>query len=562
MQHVCWWCALMARRALRSAGLALLVVSFAGAAFAEEGGSEGDEGAQCRLHAELSVERQLRRLSLDLRGYAPEYEEHAAVEGKQVVPEAIIDELLDSDDFRIQMRRFHESLLWPNLDGVNLYFYRFGLVPTVLSPQTTVWSLSAGAARQAYRGGDRTHICQDKPQSELGWDAQGVPLSEAMGTDSQGPWVAEGWVELSPYWAPETTIRACAFDAQETPSYTQDGQSYPCGVRDASPGACGCGPNLRHCWHPNHDNSVVNAMREQLLLLVDDYTDGSRAYSGLITTKRTHYNGVLMHWRKYQASTLPFSRAFNDYTPDDGDFPAEAQWNDGKWYEVERKGAHSGILTLPAYTMRFPTNRARANRFRTVFTGQYFQSPDLADYENCDAGSDDLVKRCICRKCHQTLEPLAAYFGQVAKSGSALLSNFAQDYKNTTACKGGNAGPASGNFCNRFYERVPSEIDPDYILWRLRPLAYADSEHPYVQKNFDAGPRGIADWAIDSGLFARATVKNLFSFLYHREMRLDPTALPSEVALLEELSAEFAKHDNFKLLAKRLVMLPQYRRMP
>ena len=43
---------------------------------------------------------------------------------------------------------------------------------------------------------------------------------------------------------------------------------------------------------------------------------------------------------------------------------------------------------------------------------------------------------------------------------------------------------------------------------------------------------------------------------------LDPTAPTSEAALLEELSAEFEAHDDFKRLVKRLIMLPQYRRTP
>ena len=86
---------------------------------AEAAPGEGEAG-QCYLHAELTVERQLRRLSLDLRGHAPDYEEYAAVDGKSAVPEAQIDALMDSDAFRLQMRRFHESILWANPKGVYL----------------------------------------------------------------------------------------------------------------------------------------------------------------------------------------------------------------------------------------------------------------------------------------------------------------------------------------------------------------------------------------------------------------------------------------------------------
>ena len=58
-----------------------------------------------------------------------------------------------------------------------------------------------------------------------------------------------------------------------------------------------------------------------------------------------------------------------------------------------------------------------------------------------------------------------------------------------------------------------------------------------------------------------ATVSHLFAFLMKREINLSPHDPVSELELLSELSAEFAAHDNFKLLVKRIVQLPQYGRM-
>lgn len=68
--------------------------------------------------------------------------------------------------------------------------------------------------------------------------------------------------------------------------------------------------------------------------------------------------------------------------------------------------------------------------------------------------------------------------------------------------------------------------------------------------------------AIESGLLYRATVRNMFQFLMKRKMNLSPTGADSEAVLLDELSAEFASDDNLKQLVKRIVLLPQYRRMP
>jgi len=527
-----------------------------------------DDGPQCYLHADVTVERQLRRLSLDLRGYAPTYEEYALVDGKSEVPEEVIDAFIASDAFRLQSRRYHESILWTNPKGVSFSQGANSIGSTNFSPGNPVWRIRDNGTQRRYRGGDRTHICQDKPQSELGYDANGIPISEFMGTDADGDWYAEGWVEVSPYWAPDTTIKVCAFDAQAALTYTkmESGQpvEYTCADRFGSgQKSCGCGPNLRWCIRGNFQATIWEAMREQVLLLVDDHTDGSRKYSELLTTKRAHYNGTLMHYRKLLAPKVGIGRTYNDYMPEDGTFPVDddIDWTDTNWTEIERSGGHAGILTLPAYTLRFQTNRGRANRFRIAFAGQYFQPPDVGDYDGCEVDTDDLSSRCICRKCHETLEPLAAYFGQIVEAGSTVLTGFAESYQYAAECnKVG--GVSNSNFCRRLYAKVTSELDKDYKVWRLHALEYADDAHPAIKKNFDQGPAGIAKWAIDGGLFARATVTNLFQFLYHREMLLDPSHSLSEAPLLSELSAELQEHDDFKRIVKRLVSLPQYRRTP
>jgi hypothetical protein len=245
----------------------------------------------------------------------------------------------------------------------------------------------------------------------------------------------------------------------------------------------------------------------------------------------------------------------------DGVFPETINYWDKSWQEIERSGAHAGFLTLPAYTLRFQTNRGRANRLRIALTGQYFQPPDVADSDGCDPTSEDLSSRCVCRKCHEVLEPLAAYFGQVAEAGSAMLSSLTQEYATKSACNWA-AGLSNGSFCNRFYTQVVANFDPDYEPYRLRSLEWAGDKYPEVQENFETGPVGLANWAIDGGLFARAMVRNLFAFLFHREMNLDPSSATSELELLDELATEFAAHDNFAMLTKRLVTLPQYRRTP
>ena len=69
-------------------------------------------------HAEPT--RYLRALSLDLRGNVPTADEIAAVQDSGGVDEAMIDSWLNSPDFVTQAVRFHEKLLWNNVDNVNL----------------------------------------------------------------------------------------------------------------------------------------------------------------------------------------------------------------------------------------------------------------------------------------------------------------------------------------------------------------------------------------------------------------------------------------------------------
>ena len=90
----------------------------------------------------------------------------------------------------------------------------------------------------------------------------------------------------------------------------------------------------------------------------------------ILTTKRAHYNDHLLHYHKFLAPRVRTNVLVADHFPGDGVFPDidGIDWNNPTWRVIERKGVHAGLLTLPAYTMRYQTNRGRANRFRITFT--------------------------------------------------------------------------------------------------------------------------------------------------------------------------------------------------
>jgi hypothetical protein len=320
---------------------------------ADDGGA--DDGGQCRLHRELTPERLLRRLSMDLRGHVPAFDEYALVEGGSGVPEAVVDGFLESDGFRQAMRRYHELLLWPNPYGVNLVSTNFAL-STFRFANVDYYNIASGGKRRVFRGGDGSHLCQPVHQDTLGWNQDGSPVCEPKGNDNAGAFCQEGYVEVHPFWLanPSAKIRVCAFDAQTNATYDYKNQQLPCNQRLASNEVeCGCGPNLRSCLRYNIQREIWYAWREQFLLLIDDYTDGSRPYSEMLTTKRAYTNGRLEFHRKYSAAQTVYSRAYTQ--PGQGDPPLadDPDWHDVSWTEVTRGEPHSGILTLPAYSLRF-----------------------------------------------------------------------------------------------------------------------------------------------------------------------------------------------------------------
>jgi len=522
----------------------------------------------CRLHAAMPIERHLRKLSLVLRGHVPEYDEYVQVGDAGAIDEALIDSYLASDDFRLQMRRFHEQRLLTNPATSALRYNGMTLGTNkaeTAGSTTQVWNISAPARRKTYRGGDGTHICQDLPQNDasLGY-TNGKPNCKDIGPDASGKNVClEGWVQVAPYWDPANKIKMCAFDAQAAKTYTKNGGTHQCnGFAAASEQTCGCGTNLAYCMIPGNEVPIWDDMREQVLKLVDDHATGLKPYSELITTKASYSSGRLDFFKKNLAPALTYGKTYNAFHKGDAPLAANPDWNDTTWHAETREAPHSGVLTLPAYTLRFQTNRARANRFRIAFMGEYFVPPASPNLDNCTNDDKNLTKRCYCRDCHRVLEPLAAHFAVVAEAGSGLLTDFEKVVYTQADCNN-QIPPGIAAVCNRFYAQKTDPNDPTKMLdeWHLMPLQYAAADND-IEKNYDAGPEPLAKEIIADGTFARATVEYLFAFLVRREMNLDPTSADNEIALRDELATSFTADDNLPRLAKAIVMLDAFGRMP
>ena len=565
---------------LTTAAALLFVVT----ANAESEPQASSEELVCRRHSNLQPTRLLRRIALAALGRTPLIEEYhqvmEAIDDGASADEAVtplLDGWFDEPDYQQQMRRYHMDLLWTEVKN---------------QPLAEVQRIFEGGAIGMYReNGNYRGIaarevrCLDKHQSELQPGYKDGDTVTAW--EDKGSYIQEGYANIRPFWDPSSTVRVCAFDAQATPTFeVTDGPypgTYPChsyqwridldpetkGVQHTK--VCGCGPNLRSCWprSARHDarKEVTAAMKEQVLRLVDDYTRGQEPYTGLLTTKRVHLNGTLTHYYRHLA---PMKRGQADHM---NDIPLKdgVEWLDkDAWYTSERTGGHAGLFSLPAYLLRFQTNRGRANRFRIAFMGQHFIASQ-EETPGCDSESPDVEKKCYCNHCHQTLEPMSMYFASFREAGSSYFG-FLDPKITGDECL--ERFPPNGGICRSSYTSPIIEPDPSDPKKRirfqlLRPLRFSE-DHPNYIDNFNAGPGALlADHALQplSGknysYFAWATTRNLFKFLAGREMVLTPTDPDNDLALLDQLAEDFEANDfNFQQLVKAIVLSGTFRRMP
>lgn len=538
------------------------------------GGPAAAEENECPLHRPVPVTRLYFKLSVDLRGRVPTVEEYAAldeVDDDGDVPEALLDEMIASEEFAGRMREYHRSIYFPVIGGTNgaLRDNDMTLKEQTIGGGEVAWASISTARRKKYRGGDGSHVCQNKPQTEIQptYKPGDVPTCPPAGSDAAGEFCREGYTTIKPYWDPATSIRVCAFEAQDAKTYNVPSKGdFPCNTDVAQAQiTCGCGPSLDYCMKSTSDldNEIRAAWQEQFLLMVDEVIMGGERYEWLFTTKDVFTNGVLDHYYKHLAEASGTSRVYNAPSTSDYPLPDDPDWLDKSFRREKRTGIHSGILTLPAFTLRYQTNRGRANKVYQALMGKYFIPPDPKD-SMCETEGTDLTKRCVCRKCHETLEPLAAYFGAITEAGSALVNDLPAEHPTVTACKAIFPPASSTSWCNRFY--IETKVG-DESVWRQRALEFMDT-HPEVKEHYDAGPGALFAVAAaktpegEPGLFWQASVRQMFEYLMKREMDLDPSSPENEREILVDLATMLESTGDFKALVKQIVTLPAYRRMP
>ncbi|MCA9538875.1 MAG: hypothetical protein KC620_08300, partial [Myxococcales bacterium] len=436
----------------------LSAFALAAASASAQTSPDPDEGSRCVSDkVELSPTRYLRALSLDLRGDVPTAEELAEVAQRGEVPQSLIDEWLDTDAFAEQVVRHHRGLLWNNIDNLRLLNVNATLSRT---PEGLHWRRNPA---RFYRGANVP--CADRP-ARLGPDGEIL-------TDRDG---LEGYVEVAPYWDPTTSLKVCAFDAQEA-EFSPEGTDCRTNAGDNDTG-CGCGPELRYCTFGNVDLAINRGMRDALDRLLFDLFRRDAPYTELFTTRKAFINGPLAYFWTY-LTRRNRGLLFEPKAVDMATVPEMHYYQEGTWVEVTLPPEHAGILTRPAFLLRFQTNRARANRFYDAFLCQPFNPPDggLPVADEAAARDPDLQLRAGCKYCHSLLEPAAAHWGRWTEQGIGYLdpATFPPQRADCERC--GLTGQGCSTECRQFYLVRSLSPQEDAFIGMLNAYKFRREDH-------------------------------------------------------------------------------------
>ena len=146
-----------------------------------------------------------------------------------------------------------------------------------------------------------------------------------------------------------------------------------------------------------------------------------RDFRDVLLDRSTTVNGPLAQFYRYFAGATccgsgpPAITAQPEPLVDPGAVPEALVPEDtATWLPITDRGPHAaGILTMPIFLTKYGSRRARAHVVYNAFLCKDFVADTV---KLAPSNEPDLTKRPGCSTCHQTLEPMAAYFGHVAES--------------------------------------------------------------------------------------------------------------------------------------------------
>lgn len=372
-------------------------------------------------------------------------------------------------------------------------------------------------------------------------------------------------------------IRVCKEEAQAALTAKQDSNqaievSCQSGYGVAQSTGCGCGPGLEWCmpaltFNVNQPRAGFQSSRN-VLLGVDDPADqvafsfyewqslwlgqepltylsrmflDDADFRQIVTGRHTYVNGPLAQFYRLSARAPWNDRTFGATTlPDPATLPADLlPMETTRWAKIDDRGANAaGILTMPLFLFKNATRRARAHIVYNMFLCRDFVAP--AGLQLPISTEPNLMKREGCAACHQTLEPLAAYFSRSVEADWNWLDSTLYPTTNPTCKKTGTTIPGS---CTSRYD-VTFSTD-QYGMLRG---AYASTEHA------DQGPAGLGQYLAGKPEFAHCAAQNFAQSFLGRDMRTEDGELLQQLAD-ELVSSGFRP----RAMIKKLLTSPAYR---
>lgn len=300
------------------------------------------------------------------------------------------------------------------------------------------------------------------------------------------------------------------------------------GYGAAQSSGCGCGTGLELCLpaatHSTTFPAAAFISSRNVLLGVDDPEDQTgfsffdwhslwmsqelqvflthlfaedRDVREMVTGRHTYVNGPLSQFYRFAARSY-----WNDPDPgqtplpDPASLPANLLPQDtGTWILVPDRGPNAaGMMTMPWFLMKNATRRARGHITYNAFLCRDFVAPQGLRLP--PSAEPNLTRRDGCAACHQTLEPLAAYFSRLVESDWSWLDPQLYPAMNP-ACKQTMSGKIPGS-CTSRYDNVFSTSQ----FGMLRG-AYAAPDHA------DLGPAGVGAYLAAKPEFAGCVAQNI-----------------------------------------------------
>ena len=373
-----------------------------------------------------------------------------------------------------------------------------------------------------------------------------------------------------------TQIRVCKEEAgtlAQAPMDTAPTNMLDCrtGYGVANSQGCGCGPGLEMCMPAAHflasqpRGAFVSS--RNTLLGVDDPTDAQtfeyrtwqslwvaqepqiflynlflqdRDFRDVVSAKYTYVNGPLAQFYKLSARSNWSDKDLGAISlPSPEAMPANLTPHQlMTWQKVDTGVSAAGLLTMPLFLYKYGTRRARAHAVYNMFLCRDFVAPTGLMLP--PSKETNLMKREGCAACHQTLEPLSAYFARWVENDWSFVDPKLYPAQNA-ACKQTNGSiPAS---CAARYDNIFSTP----AVGMLRG-AYSSTE------NADLGAAGMGEYLTHRADFAPCVAQNIAESFLGRSLGIEDQALREAMT-----NALIDNGYRVKPLVKVLLQSQQYR---